>query len=148
MKFPILAAIMLLVVAVAVVMFFASDANALSDQQCNDHICVGMHDTIENRIQVERKSGQYSTVVGITALRDTTSEWLSDFPACSEQFCRVKKQKSRRSKYLNYQCKNGEDQVGVYVVYNKSGRIKSHPASSGDTTYSSWTNSIKLPVSC
>ena len=143
-----LAIMFVLALAMALAAISATDAEALTDKQCDTYICVGMHDSITNRIQVESVDGQYIRVLAITAYRDTTSEWLSWFPECSEQFCRYERQKSRRmSKHLNYRCRSGEEEVGVYVVYD-TGRIKALPSSGGYTSYSAWSNSIKLPVSC
>ena len=108
-----------------------------------------MDDTITNRIQVEKKTWYARRIIIIVAYRDITSEKVSDIDECEENYCWYDKQvASRGATYLNYQCRNGEDEIGVYVVYEIRRGINILPRQGNATYYQTWERSHKLPVSC
>ena len=118
---------------------------AEADERCDDFLCIDMHDTIENRVQVTRQPDQYiNRIYRVYAFREYSSK-------CADNGCRYEIQKSRHNAWhLDYQCRGrSENDIRVMVVYQVGHAIASlPPMHRDDGRRENWKKSHKLTVNC
>ena len=126
-----------LIMAVALLALFVAKPspthaheNVGEEDNCGAYVCESMSG---NTVNVSRAPGSgYSSVVRITSLRDTTEETFG-VDACTEDNCNWEDQRGRiYARSLPYQCDADEDEIGVYVVYEKWRSVSSFHNHSND----------------
>jgi hypothetical protein len=159
----------------------SSNAEALADEDCvmirsersyggkiaisKQELCLGMHDSIANRVQVEGRSdgenwrGRPFTykpdVVKIVVYRDATQEKYGKHQdgsvnPCDKDECWLEAQIVTDSLHLDYQCNASHTKISAYVVYDVPRDRRVHPKNpdATGTFLELFENGAQLTVTC